>query len=188
MFLFSSHTNLVLVLTNIFIRPNLCCLKYFSQDHLFTLSRCSHLVAYVPQFMYRHRGSLIGSQVHRLRAFSNTRVTKVYFGLGPLAAQGPQKVVFSPRAKSVRTIAELLGPREYECPKEVLPSSLVNKVCDTSRALNSARVPKECPFGTRIKGHIQQSIQYPQHHKGLEGTSPSPQTSRASKNGGHNAS
>jgi hypothetical protein len=93
--------------------------------------------------------------VHRPRAFSNTRVTKVYFGLGPLAAQGPQKVVFGPRAKSIRTIAELLGPQEYECPKEVLPSSLVNKVCDTSRAFSRTRIPKECPFDTRIKGHIQ---------------------------------
>jgi hypothetical protein len=35
-FLSSSHPNLVLVCTNTFIRPNLCCLKYFSHDHLFT--------------------------------------------------------------------------------------------------------------------------------------------------------
>jgi hypothetical protein len=35
-FLLSSHHNLVLVLTNTFYKPSLCCLQLVLQDHLFT--------------------------------------------------------------------------------------------------------------------------------------------------------
>jgi hypothetical protein len=42
--LFSSHHNLILVLTNTFYKPSLCCLELVLQGHLFTPSRCSHLL------------------------------------------------------------------------------------------------------------------------------------------------
>jgi hypothetical protein len=40
--IFSSHPNLVLIHSNSFIRPNLCCLEQVVHDHLFTPSRCYH--------------------------------------------------------------------------------------------------------------------------------------------------
>jgi hypothetical protein len=43
-FLLSSHHNLILVLTNTFYKPSLCCLELVLQGHLFTPSRCSHLL------------------------------------------------------------------------------------------------------------------------------------------------
>jgi hypothetical protein len=39
-FLLSSHPNLVLILSNTYYRPNLCCLELVLQDRLFT-PRCS---------------------------------------------------------------------------------------------------------------------------------------------------
>jgi hypothetical protein len=51
MFIYSSHPNLVLLCTNLIIRPSLCCFKSILQDHLFTTSRCSHYIT-----LYHPRG------------------------------------------------------------------------------------------------------------------------------------
>jgi hypothetical protein len=45
-FILSSHPNLVLVLTNTFYKPSLCCLELISQDYLFTPSRHSQTSCY----------------------------------------------------------------------------------------------------------------------------------------------
>jgi hypothetical protein len=62
LFLISSHPNMVLVLTNTFYKPSLCCLELVLQDHLFTPFRFSNFQL----IRVQTRASKVDSGVHHV--------------------------------------------------------------------------------------------------------------------------